>query len=489
VHDNAQRGVVAQNDIDATSIWMRDTLVALNHEVAIFSSGSTVTIDTSVVHTTQPNAQGIGGRGLSVQAADTVPSTLLVRSSVLDRNHDVAVFAAGSEATLEASVVRATQPTRETSSGRGVAVQSSSATRAPSALSIGTSVIEQNHGVGVYVEGSEATVDASVVRTTEPDAHGVGGVGLAVQADSTTGAPSTLIFKSSLVDDNREQGVIIVGSDVTIEGAMIRRTRLNTQGEFGRGASVQASSSLLLRTSVIEQSYNSGLFVVGSEATVEASVVRLVEPNAGVRGYGVHAQREGAASKLTMRASLIEQTRTGVLLDSSEAHVETSVIRATDLDGQGFFGRGVQVQSDMLGPSTLVIDRSAIEKSHEAAVFVIDSVATIDSCRLAESVPNAFDALGDGVVVMAAEDSASTSIIATRVDRAALAAVATWGAYVSVSGSAFTCQAIDVATETYLGRAATLEDLGGNLCGCPDATESCKALSANLQPPTALEPD
>lgn len=50
-----------------------------------------------------------------------------------------------------------------------------------------------------------------------------------------------------------------------------------------------------------------------------------------------------------------------------------------------------------------------------------------------------------------------------------------------------TCQAFDLVTESYRGARATLEDLGGNRCGCPEPTTSCKASSASLVPrqPTA----
>jgi hypothetical protein len=50
------------------------------------------------------------------------------------------------------------------------------------------------------------------------------------------------------------------------------------------------------------------------------------------------------------------------------------------------------------------------------------------------------------------------------------------------------CQTFDLDSETYQGTAATLENLGGNVCGCPEATSTCVAVSASLEPPPALEP-
>lgn len=44
----------------------------------------------------------------------------------------------------------------------------------------------------------------------------------------------------------------------------------------------------------------------------------------------------------------------------------------------------------------------------------------------------------------------------------------------------------DLDRESFAGVAAVIEDLGQNLCGCPDPTTKCLAVSANLEPPTAL---
>ncbi|HZO17305.1 MAG TPA: hypothetical protein VFB62_28705, partial [Polyangiaceae bacterium] len=83
--------------------------------------------------------------------------------------------------------------------------------------------------------------------------------------------------------------------------------------------------------------------------------------------------------------------------------------------------------------------------------------------------------------------AASTTITATRIDQSALAAVAAFGAHAAVGGSMLRCQAFDLDTEAYLGNAGTLEDLGNNVCGCPEASAPCKAASANLEPPPSLD--
>jgi hypothetical protein len=51
-----------------------------------------------------------------------------------------------------------------------------------------------------------------------------------------------------------------------------------------------------------------------------------------------------------------------------------------------------------------------------------------------------------------------------------------------------TCQPIDIHEESYDGVASTLEDVGGNRCGCPDPAGRCKALSSGIEPPAPLDP-
>jgi len=92
--------------------------------------------------------------------------------------------------------------------------------------------------------------------------------------------------------------------------------------------------------------------------------------------------------------------------------------------------------------------------------------------------------MGNGVMVVSNPGPASASIHATRIHQSAFAAVAAWGADVDIGGSALSCQSIDLNRESYAGQTANFGDLGGNGCGCPDATETCKALSAGLEPPT-----
>jgi hypothetical protein len=436
---SANPGIVVQNNYGPTSMTVRGALVEQNHHFGLFVGASELAVETSVVRATQPNARGFGGSGVGAMALlSGAATTLFLQRSLVEQNYGFGVLLSGSEATLEASVIRATQPDDQGLGGRGVAAGADLATDTPSTLLLQRSLVEQNHEEGVVIEGSEATLEASVVRTTQPNAQQLYGRGVWVRAHLMTRAPSTLFLQRSLVDQNHNTGVIVDGSEATLEASVVRATQPDAEGRFGRGVSVRPQpttgvpATLFLQRSLVEQNHEVGVFVDGSEATLEESVVRATQVNAlGLGGRGVNAQWEPSTG----------------------------------------------------ASATLFLQRSLIEQSHEAGVFVIGSVATIASCVVRDTLPDAQGLFGDGVGVVSESAPARVRMTATRIEQSTRAAVAAWGAQATVGGSVLQCQAFDLDSASYHGTASTFEDLGGNLCGCPEASVPCKALSAQLQPP------
>jgi hypothetical protein len=189
-----------------------------------------------------------------------------------------------------------------------------------------------------------------------------------------------------------------------------------------------------------------------------------------------------------MTASIVELNHeVGVSTRAAKATLDACVVRTTQLDMMGMGGRGVHVDYNMNRASELSIARSLIELNYEAAVFAFGATVSIESSLFRDMLANATGSAGAGVVLVSDMVETTASIRDTRIERSALVAVAAWGAHGTIESSALVCQTIDLNTETYQGRAAKLEDLGGNLCGCPEANAPCKALSANLQPPPQLE--
>jgi hypothetical protein len=138
--------------------------------------------------------------------------------------------------------------------------------------------------------------------------------------------------------------------------------------------------------------------------------------------------------------------------------------------------------------AVLVLGLSLIQESYEAGVFVNSSDATIEHNLIDKTLANAEGGYGDGIVVISYADLANATIEYTHIVESERAAVSAHGAHVTMKSSTLACQAIDIDYETYQGIAGRVEDLGDNLCGCPEPNAKCKGVSANLAPPPPVEP-
>ncbi len=164
--------------------------------------------------------------------------------------------------------------------------------------------------------------------------------------------------------------------------------------------------------------------------------------------------------------------------------MQSSVIRDTLPDAAGS-GRGVQVQAapDTGAPSSALLRGLLVEQSWTAGVFVVGSTASLQGCLIRDTAPGATGLFDDGIVVFSDEAPGTAMLIGTRVEQSARAAVSSFGAEVTISGSLFQCQVFDWAGNPFHEYDYGFHDQGGNLCGCPDATESCRIDTATIEPP------
>jgi hypothetical protein len=140
-----------------------------------------------------------------------------------------------------------------------------------------TSLVERNHELGVYVSGSEALVEASVVRDTLPNAQGLGGRGISIQASTTRGAPSLVTVRTSRVERNRASGIFVDGADAIVEGCLVAATTAQPDGRFGDGLVALfegVPTNVFLDASAIEDSARAGLSNFGALVSVGATAIR-----------------------------------------------------------------------------------------------------------------------------------------------------------------------------------------------------------------------
>jgi hypothetical protein len=429
IHDTGFVGVYATAGV---SVSLRGALVERNSLVGLLALGAEASVEVSVVRATRPDGAGKLGRGIDVEdlVETGAPGQLSLTASLIEQNYDNAVFLSGSEARIEATVVRATRGDGAGTTGVGIVVAMDSARERKSKLLLTTSLIDQNRSVGVFVEGSEATVDATVVRETQGDGRGIPGRGIVLNADPVTGGGAKLSLSASLVEQNEEVGVLVTGSEATIDATVVRETR-SDRGILARGIIAQENldtgegAKLSLSASLVEQNQGGGLILSSSDATVDATVVRGNQPDStGANGWGIGVQASlltGRGATLSLTASLVEQNHAvGMLVAGSEAKVEGTVVRATQPVGAGVYGYGISVQPNpyTAKQGQLSLTTSLIEENHAFGVFVYGSEATVATTVIRGTKPAPLRAdFGDGILLLEKDLSPSHAVFA---DTAAL---------------------------------------------------------------------
>jgi hypothetical protein len=299
-------------------------------------------VERTVVRGTVPGIYDTG-RGINAQLSCddsgcnvAARSTLTLVGSLIERNHDAGLVVSASDANVESTVVRDTEPrVADGRQGWGLSVGPSCtpatgcdpATRGTAHVT--GSVFERNHEIGIAVMGSDATLTGVVVRDTWPRASDQQlGRGINIQlACSETSCDATaranVTIAGVLVDNNHDTGIFVGASDVVVEDAMVRATLPQaSDGLFGRGVNAQSlftvddgcvpftGSSATFRRSLIEDSYDVSLFVGGSDVALEGVVVRRTRARMfdGFNGDGVAVVGGASTASATITNTRIEES-------------------------------------------------------------------------------------------------------------------------------------------------------------------------------------
>jgi hypothetical protein len=360
VHDIADEGIAAGVTLGETSFTLRDSLVERAHELGIFVSGSEAHVEGSVVRETLPAlVDQDEGRGMSVQVPcfdtnrgqvcePTRRASATITRSLIEHNYDTGLRIAGSDVTLEASVVRATVPSDDTG-GRGIDITIPCAgqstgfvcyTEARSSANVVRSIVEQNHDLGVQFAGSDGLLDASVVRNTSPP--GGRGVNIQDQCPMMAGGPcsrGTAIIRASLIEANHEAGVVALTGDVRVESSVVRRNlRRPSDNTLGRGIDVERLATATVIETLIDHNNDAGVFVRDARARIEASVVRATSSiSGGLFGDGVTVVNADAE---LLRTRVQDSARAGIATFGGMAALGSTRIEcaAFSLTGQGYGG-------------------------------------------------------------------------------------------------------------------------------------------------------
>lgn len=492
-------GVVVADQAGPASLTLRGALVeqTKSHTLAVY--GGRAEVDASLLRGQPPGDPGVGNGFQGIWVVGGVgPAQLRLTSSVVELTRECGVCALGSEVEIVASVVRRILPSAsDLQGGEGVLML-------PRArLTMRGSFVDEAHTSGVQVSGSDADIEALVVRGTLPQAADQKlGRGLAVESYAADGVweRASVTATSSVIEDNHSRGVFLRAADAMLEGFVVRgtRPRASDQAE-GWGVEVDddypGPAVATVRGSVIEDNHDIGLRLEASELTLQGCVVRGTQPRATdlLTGYGILVIGGRDRASAVIENSLVSaNTVVGIVVLGSDASLANVVVSGTlPRPGDLLFGRGIDVHADALsGQRSTVSARSLlVEQNRDVGFFISDSDVTLEWSVVADTSARAADGLyGDGVAALSVNEPGAVLIVsASTVARSSRAGLSSFGAACGIGSSVLDCNGLHLVAELHEGAAATIDNLGDVRCGCGEQEEACKVLSASLAPPAPLE--
>lgn len=407
---SAGRGLNLQDraTLDATGLSLEQ-----NHGIGLYAAdgGTAVTVVDSTVRGTRPLEDGTLGWGVEVAAG----ASLWASGLLIEENHDAGLVARGdgAEVTVEDTTVRATLPREDGTFGRGVVVQEEASFSATALL------LEGNHEVGLIAsgEGTVVALDDATIRGTLPMGDGTSGHGV----DVLDGA--ALSASSLVLEGNQEAGLIAAGpgTDVTLEDATVRGTRLRADGVLGRGINVQGGASLSADGLRLEGNHSAGLYVgdEGTTCVLSDATIRDTQPQwDGSHGEGVAVQFGALLSASGLRlegnhSTGLSATGQETLVDLQDTEVRGTQVGSEQNQGFGLVAQGEAVVTardlrllDNDGPGAYVVGFGAVSledlvaegNGFAGAVLLGGGQLTVVGGTIRSSVPTA---AGGGVGILA----------------------------------------------------------------------------------------
>lgn len=247
--------------------------------------------------------------------------------------------------------------------------------------------IEGAATAGIGMIGGSLDASRVSIRGTRTDADGRLGRGLSLES----GASARL--DHVVIEGSHDNG-IGAGRNVTIEGTTIavRDTSPNGAGRFGTAIGLFDRSTATLRELAIEGSSESGVLVdVGSELTLEDAVVRDVRSEASMaNGRGVFV-REGIAR---LRRVVVERASGSAIYATRRASLELTDVLAIATQRSGGFAAGLGV----IDGTSATSDRLAVLDTAWMGIVVIGGDASLDARDLIVRRVEVAADLGDGLV-------------------------------------------------------------------------------------------
>ena len=425
----------------AGDVQVSDSLFSGNTYAGVDAAGAVVTLDRVTVRDTkaQTDTRKIGGRGVIVQDHPVAkqPGVATVRRSAILHSREVGAIAASSTLLLEDSLVSDVVKGGDALRA-GVASVASVTQKTQGTVTLRRSLVESADLIGVYAFGGVLRVEGSTVRKSRP-IEANSGWGIHALPDDVKKVPSELSVEGSVIEDNTQYGVFAFDVPTTIVGTLVRSQRLGASDtSSGAGIVVKVSDLSLGKTTtldrvVVEDVQELGVFLSGANGTVDGATIRKVTPGpnkyaVGLVGYVfTHDDESTTGGVLAVRHStLTDLVGSALMVAHVDLDLEDSLVRR--VVGVPSYGDALTIERKF-GPSVVRMKRVALTDVARAGLLVIGSRVSLSSCRI--------------------------------------------------------CAQISIDVEKDIDP-STLEDQGGNVCGC-DTDAVCSATSIRLEP-IALRP-
>jgi len=279
------------------------------------------------------------------------------------------------------------------------------------------SLVENGFGFGVRAgSGANVTLDGVVVRGTIVDTA----IDLGIGINPDPG--STMTLHRVVVEANGGAGILMRGSTLDGDGVVLRDTKPQGSLVNGWGVGVEpdpdtkARAKLTLRSSLVARNRHVGVFVAGSDATLESTAIVGTLPQASDSkdGVGIFAQHEKGTtqkSNVIVRGSLLASNRlTGIYLKGADLTLDATAIRDTlveDKSNLGGAGATADESDDGHGhavPSSMTISGSHFERNSACAIYVANGALTMDATLVRDTKPAHDGGAGCGVEAAAYEN-------------------------------------------------------------------------------------
>lgn len=324
----------------------------LVHDVALagvnLEQGATMDAERLVVRDVRSNAAELFGRGLTIETG----AHFVGRQLVIERTLEAAllVFAEDTVAEVQDVTILDVDPRPDGFSGTGMVAASGARLVAERvyvhrATEMGALALRD----GAQVELRDAVVEDTRARDGADFGRGIG----AQEGGNTS-------CERCLLRGNHEVGAFVaMDADLRLTDVAILETQpRRTDGEVGRGVSVQQDTRAELHRIYLARNHETGVVVALGEATITDLVVREMQPSAGLLGMGAGRGVTVMGGTLTLsRASIEDGFELGVLITERDAMATIEDIRIRDigpLGERGLFGAGIYVQSDAVATVTRV---------------------------------------------------------------------------------------------------------------------------------------